>query len=184
VVKSSTLTSLAFVFVMSASSFAAPAQAQQESCGIVHKQGSEKRGSEPTDSQRFWLLAESGFIDMDTCLVWSIDVHNEPVTLSEAMGLCAELGKSGPYGADMGWQLPTVAELTSLDGKEWEEQGGETPPITRSDTRYWTNTPWLGIPGSWAVVQFSGRTTVVNPLEPGIGAGVWCVSGFPAKGLR
>jgi Protein of unknown function (DUF1566) len=167
----------AFVLAMASPLFAAPVHSEEESCGIVHKQRRE-----PIESQRFWPLAEYGgsaFIDMRTCLVWRGDRYNDK-TLSEAMRLCAELGQGGPESGEMGWQLPAVAELTSVDGKEW----GQVPGLARSETSYWTSTPWLGSPGSWAGVTFSARTTFVNPLEPAQKAGVWCVRGFPARGLR
>jgi hypothetical protein len=160
----------------------------EEICGRVNE---PKRHIE--ESSRFRLLAEYGgkaFIDMRTCLVWRLDMSDNPaLSLSDAMRACAEKGQGGPYG-EMGWQLPTAAELTSLDTDQWSNQKDnfkeyKLPPATRSDAEFWTVTSWPGRSGSWAVVQFSGKTTVVIPAEQDTKkAGVWCVRGFPATGIR
>ena len=79
-------------------------------CGIVHKQTRE-----PLTDQRFWQLAEyrgKAFLDIRTCLVARLEVFDQPVTLSDAMFRCATLDQGGPSG-EMGWQLPTMAQLTS-----------------------------------------------------------------------
>ena len=165
---------------------ASPLWAQEERCGIVHKQRRE-----PLEGPRFWPLAEYGgnaFLDVRTCLVARLEVFDEPVTLSDAMQRCATLGQGGPFG-QMGWQLPTMAELTSLDGEEWQIQRGEfekhrIPPLTRSEKPFWTSTKWLGTPDSWAVVEFSARTTIARPLAETMKAGVWCVQGVHATGLK
>src|SRR5215212_3182 len=162
---------------------ASPLWAQEEACGIVHKQRRE-----PLDQTRFWPLAEhrgEAFIDARTCLVARLEVFDEPVTLSDAMYRCATLGQGGPYG-DMGWQLPTMAELTSLDGEEWRTQlvQYKLPPLTRSEKPFWTITKWLGAPDSLAAVEFSARTTVVRPMAETMKAGVWCVQGMRATGLK
>jgi hypothetical protein len=163
-----------------------PVQAQEEQCGVVHKQTRE-----PLDGQRFWLLAEHGgkaFLDLRTCLVARLEVVDEPTTLSDAMQHCATLGQGGPYG-EMGWQLPSMAELTSLDSELWGNHRGEfeqykIPPLTRSETAFWTSTKWPGAADSWATVMFSGRTTLVLPLAQTMKAGVWCVQGVRATGLK
>ena len=165
---------------------ASPAVAQEEPCGIVHKQTRD-----PLDGQRFWPLAEHGgraFIDLRTCLVVSLEVFEEPVTLGDAMQRCATLGQGGPYG-EMGWQLPSLSELTSLDTELWTNQRGEfeqfkIPPLIRSETGFWTSTQWPGAENSWATVMFSARTTIVNPLAENMKAGVWCVQGVRATGLN
>ncbi|WP_119269263.1 Lcl domain-containing protein [Taklimakanibacter deserti] len=157
---------------------ASPASSEEEACGIVHQQRRE-----PLEGQRFWPLAEHGgraVLDKKTCLVASTDIWTEPVTLSEAMARCATLGQGGPYG-EMGWQLPTMAELTSLDG---ESQGADLPSTKRSETPYWTITEWPGSDNSYATVMFSGRTTIVVPAPATEKAGVWCVQGLRATGLK
>jgi hypothetical protein len=176
----SVLLNLALISLVGAS----PLRADDD-CGIVHKQRREPLGT------RFWPLAEHGgkaFVDARTCLVARLEVFEEPVTLNDAMFRCAVLGQGGPNG-DMGWQLPTMAELTSLDGEEWKDQRGEfaqfkIPPLTRSETPFWTTTKWLGAPDSLAVVEFSALTTVVFPLAETMKAGVWCVRGVRATGLK
>ena len=40
------------------------------------------------------------------------------------MEVCSNLGQGGYFG-DMGWQIPTMAELTSLDSESWEKQKQE-----------------------------------------------------------
>ena len=133
-----------------------------EDCGFVSKQSREL-----TEHRRFELLADyrgRAFIDMSTCLVWRLDVNDNPQTLDDAMRECASLGQGGPYG-EMGWQLPSLAELTSVDSEDWTKQRAEfeqykIPALSRSEIDFWTSTPWLGRPDSWAVVQFSARTTM------------------------
>jgi len=159
----------------------------EEVCGRVNE-----RKLHIEESTRFRLLGEYGgraFIDMRTCLVWRLNVFDAPVSLSEASSICAEEGQGGPYG-EMGWQVPTVAELTSLDSAYWSEQKDnfkeyKLPPAVRAEDEFWTITSWPGVPGSWAVVQFSFRTTVVRPVEQDTKkARVWCVRGFPATGIQ
>ena len=171
-----TVTRAALVFGLLA--VASPAWSEEEVCGTVHRQQRE-----PLDDQRFWPLAEHrgrAVLDKKTCLVASTDIWTEPVTLSDAMARCATLGQGGPYG-EMGWQLPTMAELTSLDG---DSQGADLPSTKRSETPFWTITEWPGSEGSYATVMFSGRTTLVLPKPAGETAGVWCVQGVRATGLK
>jgi hypothetical protein len=159
----------------------------EEVCGRVNE-----RKLHIEESTRFRLLGDYGgraFIDMRTCLVWRLDIFGERVPFSSAWKICADTGQGGPYG-EMGWQLPTLAELTSLDSDQWSKQKDnfaeyKLPPAERGDRQFWTITPWPGSPGSWAVVQFSGRTTVVSPGEQDTKqAEVWCVRGFPATGIQ
>ena len=158
-----------------------------EDCGLVSKQSREL-----VEQRRFELLAEYGgraFIDMRTCLVWRLDVNDSPTrTLDDAMGECASLGQGGPY-SEMGWQLPSLSELTSVDFEGWTKQRAEfeqykIPALIRSEIDFWTNTPWLGRSASWSVVQFSARTTIAHPVAPDSKAAVWCVRGYPARGVR
>jgi Protein of unknown function (DUF1566) len=158
-----------------------------EDCGFVSKQSGEF-----ADERRFELLAEydgRALIDKRTCLVWRLDVNNSPTqTLDSAMGECASLGQGGPNG-DMGWQLPSLSELTSVDSPEWEKQRDEfaqykIPALSRSEIDFWTSTPWLGRPDSWSVVQFSARTTIPHPVPTDGKAAVWCVLGHYVRGLR
>jgi hypothetical protein len=98
------------------------------------------------------------------------------------------LGQGGPRG-ERGWQLPTLAELTSLDGEEWAGQSGlpqdfELPPETRSETAYWTVTEWPGASGSYATVIFSNRTTIVSQQAATMKAAVWCVQGTRARSIK
>ncbi|SRR6266498_734465 len=85
-----------------------------EVCGLWTDKGSE--GSNPP---RFRLLKEDeAFLDMKTCLVWTLNVHRGPLKLSDAFGHCARprRGSRLEGGVDhMGWRLPSMAELTSLD---------------------------------------------------------------------
>jgi hypothetical protein len=159
-------------------------QAAERPCGIVWGYGREI-----DESPRFELLGTgAAFVDMRTCLVWSLRWTDTPKTLNEGMETCAMLGQGGPTG-DMGWQLPTMAELTSLEGEEWRRQA-ETfekyhlPVAARNEAFFWTSTPWLGQPDSWAAVEFSARTTIVRPRGLSDKGGVWCVRGIPARGLR
>jgi uncharacterized protein DUF1566 len=159
----------------------------EEVCGRVNE-----RKLHIEESTRFRLLGEYGgraFIDMRTCLVWRLDVFRDPVSLGDASSVCAHKGQGGPHG-EMGWQLPTVAELTSLDSDQWSKQKDsfeeyKLPPAMRAEDEFWTITSWPGVPGSWAVVQFDFKTTVVRPVEQGTQkASVWCVRGFPATGIQ
>jgi len=163
---------------------ASAVQAAERPCGIVWGESLEI-----DESPRFQLLGAGGaYVDMRTCLVWSLRWTDTPKTLNEGMETCAVLGQGGPRG-DMGWQLPTMAELTSLEGQDWVRQA-ETfqqyrlPVAARNEASFWTSTPWLGRPDSWAVVEFSALTTIVRPLGSGDKAGVWCVRGIRARGLR
>jgi hypothetical protein len=146
---------------------ASPLWAQEDRCGTVHK-----LRRQPLDEQRFRPIVEYGgkaFLDLRTCLIGRLEFLDTPVTLSDAMLYCARLGSErGPHG-EMGWQLPTMAQLTSLDGKEWQTRRGEfeqskIPPLNRNEQRFWTSTKWPGTPNSWAVVEYSVRTTLVTPL--------------------
>ena len=157
-----------------------------EFCGLLTDAASEERVLD-----RFHILKEfdgRAFMDMETCLVWDLQVVTEPQTLNDAMAHCATLGQGGPYGR-MGWELPTMAELTSVDGEQWEKQRVtfeeyKLPPAVRMEKDFWTTTPWPTDQNAWAVVQFSARTTIVYPLDQSMKAGVWCVRGAAAKGLR
>ncbi len=158
-----------------------------ELCGLL----SEITEEEANDSPQFRILREfdgRAFLDMETCLVWRLDPVSEPLTLSDATLHCAIEGQGGPYGR-MGWQLPTQAQLTSLDTEQWEKQRDtfekyKLPAAVRTEIDLWSITPWPSEPDSWAVVQFSARTTVVHPIKQDMKAGAWCVRGSPAHGLR
>jgi hypothetical protein len=163
-----------------------PSYAADE-CGLVNKQNREL-----AEERRFELLAEYGgraFIDMRTCLVWQLDVNDSsPKTLDDAMRECASLGQGGPHG-EMGWQLPSLSELTSVDSADWTKQRSEfeqykIPALNRSEIDFWTSTPWLGRRDSWSVVQFSTLTTIPHPVTLDSKAAVWCVRGHSARGLR
>jgi Protein of unknown function (DUF1566) len=176
-----------FIFVWCALMLLADPSYAAGDCGFV-----SRKSAEPVDERRFELLAEydgRAFIDMHTCLVWRLDVIDSTTrTLDEAMRECASLGQGGPHG-EMGWQLPSLAELTSVDSKEWTKQHAEyeqyrIPALSRSEIDFWTSTPWLGRPDSWSVVQFSALTTIAHPVVRDSKAAVWCVRSYPAKGLR
>jgi|SRR5262245_53217226 len=82
----------------------------EEVCGRVNE-----RKLHIDESTRFRLLGEYGgraFIDMRTCLVWRLDIFGDRGSFDDAWSTCAHTGQGGPYG-EMGWRLPTVAELTS-----------------------------------------------------------------------
>lgn len=159
-------------------------------CGLAtRKSQAPEYGNE---LHRFEILAEHGgraFIDMRTCLVWDLYMWKKPsLTIDKAMEICATNGQGGPYG-EMGWQIPTMAELTSLDSMFWGTHPSDytkydMPPVTRDDTVFWTSTPWLGATGANALVMFDVRTTLVLPSNPDTKAGVWCVQGYRANGLR
>lgn len=167
---------------------APPVQGQEQPvpCGVVHRQARQ-----PLEGQRFWPLSEhrgKAFVDRKTCLVTSTEVGSEPVTIGQAMERCSSLGQGGPRG-EMGWQLPTMAELTSLDGEEWAAEGNllqefKLPPETRSETAYWTVTEWPGASGSYATVVFSNRTTIVSQQAATAKAAVWCVQGTKATSIK
>jgi hypothetical protein len=185
--KSSKIALIVFLSTVVSLFQAAPSRAQ-EACGFVSKQTRQL-----IDAPRFRFLVEYGgraFIDMQSCLVWRLEVMSgkPTLTLDDAMRECGSLGQGGPHG-EMGWQLPTLAELTSLDSEDWAKQQNEfdqykIPPLIRTEAEFWTSTPWLGRPGSWAVVQFSALTTVVRPVTKDSKAAVWCIRGYPARGLR
>jgi hypothetical protein len=157
-----------------------------ELCGLWSE---EKR--EGAEAPRFRVLTAFGgraFLDMETCLVWSLDLEEQPLTLHEAVYYCAHKGQGGPTGA-MGWRLPSLAELTSVDGDQWSTQRDtfeqyKLPPMVRTEQAFWTTTPWPPDPEAWAVVMFSARTTISFPSTKDRKAGAWCVRCCPAAGLR
>jgi hypothetical protein len=178
---------LLLIFLWAALMLLADPSYAAEDCGLVSKQSREL-----VEERRFELLAEydgRAFIDKRTCLVWRLDANDSPTrTLDDAMGECASLGQGGPNG-EMGWRLPSLSELTSVDSRDWAKQRTEfeqykIPALSRSEIDFWTSTPWLGRPDSWSVVQFSARTTIGHPVAPDSKAAVWCVQGYPATGLR
>ena len=178
---------LLIIFLWAAPMVLADPSYAVEDCGVVSKQSREL-----AEERRFELLAEydgRAFIDMRTCLVWRLDVNDNPTrTLDDAMGECASLGQGGPY-SEMGWRIPSLSELTSVDSEDWTKQGTEfeqykIPALSRSEIDFWTSTPWLGRPDSWSVVQFSAKTTIAHSVAPDSKAAVWCVRGYPARGLR
>ena len=178
---------LLLIFLWATSMLLANPSYAVEDCGLVSKQSREL-----VEERRFELLAEydgRAFIDKRTCLVWRLDLNDSPTrTLDDAMGECASLGQGGPNG-EMGWRLPTLSELTSVDSRDWAKQRTEfeqhkIPALSRSEIDFWTSTPWLGRPDSWSVVQFSARTTIAHWVAPDSKASVWCVLGYPARGLR
>jgi hypothetical protein len=118
------------VVVSSELSFSRAQEEHEERCGTVHK-----LRLAPLTGPRFLQIADydgRSFVDMQTCLVARLEVFSEPVTLADAMQRCATLGQGGPRG-HMGWQLPTAAELTSLDGEEWLTRSNwkSAPPAPR-----------------------------------------------------
>jgi hypothetical protein len=157
-----------------------------EPCGLW----SEEKRQGP-ESPRFRILTAfdgQAFLDMETCLVWRLDVDAQLLTLHDAINSCAHKGQGGPTGA-MGWRLPSAAELTSLEGAQWRTQRDtfeqyQLPPMVRTETFFWTTTPWPPEPEAWAVVMFSGRTTISVPSRKDTKAGAWCVRCCPAVGLR
>jgi hypothetical protein len=172
-----------FVYVIAAVAMDQSFVYADERCGLV-----TKKGEEPV-ARRFEILAEHkgrAFVDMRTCLVWDLyPWRKAELTLDGAMEVCSALGQGG----DMGWQIPTTAELTSLDSESWNKQKQEfaefkLPVVERNESPFWTVTPWLGKPNSQAAVMFSARATLVMPLEQDGRAAVWCVRGYPATGLR
>src|SRR5262249_13503355 len=109
----------ALIVAMAAAGALSPAAQAIEPCGLW----SEEKRQGP-ESPRFRILTafdSRAFLDMETCLVWRLDVDAQPLTLHEAIHSCAHKGQGGPTGA-MGWRLPTAAELTSLDGEQWRTQ--------------------------------------------------------------
>jgi hypothetical protein len=151
-----------------------------EVCGLWSEKGSE--GSNPP---RFRLLkGDQAFLDMKTCLVWSLNVHRGPLKLSDAFGHCARSGSRLEGGGDhMGWRLPSVAELTSLDmfSGEFALRISGIP----SETPLWTATAWPPGMKDWTVVIFSQRgTTIVHHSDPEQEGGAWCVRCCPGAGLR
>jgi len=148
--------------------------------------------SQGSDAPRFRILKEfsgKAFLDMETCLVWEMDVLKEPMTLGDAAYHCANEGQGGPQGKHRGWRVPTLAELLSLDTEQWLAQRDtfapyKLPPIERTEDPLWTDTPWPSEPGSWGGVTFSARTTIAHPIKQSEKAGVWCVRASRATGLR
>ena len=158
---------------------ALPASAA-EPCGLWSEKG--RQGAEPP---RFRILKEDkAILDMKTCLVWSLNVHKEPLKLSDAFGYCTRRGSRLAGGSGrLGWRLPSVAELTSLD--VFSEEFDLTIREIFSETPLWTSTPWPPGTQNWTVVTFSQRgTTIVHELGPEEKAGAWCVYCCQAAGLR
>jgi hypothetical protein len=161
-----------------------------EFCGLLQVQG-QASDAVPRFRMLTGFEASGGaFIDMETCLVWSLRpfVTRGGVGLNDALSRCADLGRGGSRG-HMGWRLPTVDELTSLDTEQWLKQETvfdeyKLPPRYRSEDTFWTSTSWLSEPDSLATVQFSGRTTVVNPIKKSAQADVWCVRCCQATGVQ
>jgi len=159
-----------------------------ELCGLWSE--SDKNGKELA---RFRMLKEfsgKAFIDMESCLVWQLDVVTEPETLDYARERCDSYGQGGPHG-HMGWRLPTAAELTSLDITEEAYRSlreadsfKKLPPFVRIETPMWTSTPWRSEPDTLTAVTFSARTTIVHPIKQDQRAGVWCVRCCAAAGLQ
>lgn len=157
----------------------------EERCGLLSN-------TNAGDAPRFRILDRFGhdaFLDMQTCLVWDLEVSAERQALKDAMYLCANKGTGGPDGGFMGWRLPAMAELASLDTKDWAKQADafkkyKLPPLVRSEAEFWTVTPWPSVPDTWAAVQFSGLTTVVYPKKQDGTGSAWCVRGVPATGLQ
>jgi hypothetical protein len=158
-----------------------------DDCGWV-----SRHNSDPLELPRFARLADNGgraFIDMRTCLVWQLDViDSAPKSLDEAMRECASFGQGTPHG-DMGWRLPTLSELTSVDSDEWAKQTSEfdqfnIPALKRKEIDFWTSSPWLGRREEWSVVQFSALTTIAHSTTLDSKSAVWCVRGYLARGLR
>ena len=88
----------------------------------------------------------------------------------------------------MGWQLPSLAELTSVDSEDWTKQRAgfeqyKIPASNRSEIDFWTSSPWLGRSDSWSVVQFSARTTIAHAVAPDSKAAVWCVRALSRQRL-
>jgi hypothetical protein len=87
---------LLLIFLWAAPMVLADPSYAVEDCGVVSKQSREL-----AEERRFELLAEydgRAFIDMRTCLVWRLDVNDNPTrTLDDAMGECASLGQGGLY---------------------------------------------------------------------------------------
>jgi hypothetical protein len=156
-----------------------------ERCGVWSE--SAREGEAPA---RFRLLRDlKAFLDMQTCLVWSLEVDHGALKLTDAVYRCSNLGQGGPGGGAMGWRLPSAAELSSLDGPQWDRQRADfsthkLPPLHRTETPFWTTTPWPPEPDSWAVVMFSARTTLSHQVKGDATAGAWCVRCCPATGVR
>jgi hypothetical protein len=122
-----------------------PIQSSQaaDECGWV-----SRHNSEPISDRRFARLAEyngRAFIDMRTCLVWQLDVHDAPKSLDDAMIECASFSQGGPHG-EMGWRLPSLSELTSVDSEDWTKQGSEfdqfnIPALKRKENDFWPAHP-------------------------------------------
>src|SRR5687768_11443159 len=109
-----------------------------EFCGLLQVQGQASEAA-----SRFRILtgfeaSHGAFLDMETCLVWSLRPFAHRVGLLDALLQCTNLGQGGPGGGHMGWRLPTVDELTSLDTEQWHKQETEfaehkLPPLSRSE---------------------------------------------------
>jgi uncharacterized protein DUF1566 len=158
-----------------------------DECGWV-----SRHNSGAIEVRRFARLAEHdglAFIDMRTCLVWQLDVSaNAQKSLDDAMIECASFGQGGQHG-EMGWRIPTLSELTSVDSQDWTKQSSEferfnIPVLKRKEIDFWTSTPWLGREDSLSAVQFSALTTIAHPITLDSKAAVWCVKGYLARGLR
>src|SRR5262245_19283358 len=123
--------------------------AAERPCGILWGEGREI-----DESPRFERLGSGGaFIDMRTCLVWMDRPMAAEWTLDQAMSFCTTSGDGG-----MGWQLPTVAELTTLDVNKWIRGGFAQYQLgSVAGGKLWTRSPWPGKPDSLVVVEFNGR---------------------------
>ena len=151
----------------------------EERCGMW-----SERGDQLDQPPRFRLLQNfPGFLDMQTCLVWSLDIDREKRSFDDAKGICGNAKGIFPRHPG-GWQLPSAAELTSFhSGSNFRTELNEIVnglKEVKAGEHIWTREPGI-------TVYFDHRTNMPVLADIKLGedkALAWCVYCCPANGIR